>query len=75
MARGMGMVILVYVDQTEYLNYRNHGVVYHISEPNIKPNILTGPTGKEAPKPRNLTKEEIESDQDSKEDDGDYGNK
>ena len=70
----MGTVTLVYADETECLRYRNVWVVYHISKPKITFNIFTGPTRKEAPKPRLMTMEEIESDQDSNEDDGDYDN-
>ena len=37
--------------------------------------MFTKPTQKEPHKPRLMTMEEIESDQDSNEDDGDYENK
>ena len=68
-------VILVYVVQTEYLNHRNDWLMYHISKPKLTFNVFTGPTQKEAPKPKLLTMEEVKSDQDPIEDDGDSENK
>ena len=71
----MGTVILADADPTEPLNHRNVWVVYHISKPKITVFTLTGPTRKEPPKPRTMTIEKIESDQDPNEDDGNYENK
>ena len=71
----MWTVIIAYADPTEYLNHRNVWLVYHISKAKLTFNIFTGSTRKEPPTPRPMTMEEIESDQDPNEDDGDYENK
>ena len=71
----MGTVIITYADQTEYLNHRICWIGYHISKTKITFNIFTRPIRIEAPKPRLMTIEEIESDQDPNDDGGDYENK
>ena len=71
----MGTVLVVYVDQTEYLNHCNDLVVCHTFKPKLLFGIFKGLTRKEAPKARLMTMGEIESDQDPNEDDGDYKNK
>ena len=71
----MGTVTLACADPTEYLNHRNVRLEYHISRIKLAFNIFTGSTRKEPPKPRLMTMEEIESDQDPNEDDGDYESK
>ena len=63
---GIGTVILTYADQTEYLNHRNGWAVYHISNTKTILKLFTGPTRKEAPKPRIMTTEEMDSDYDPK---------
>ena len=64
----VGLVILVYVGLTEFLNYRNVWVVCHISETRITFKVFAGPTRKEPPKPRLMTMEEVDSDYDPNED-------
>ena len=71
----MGTVIITYADQTECLNHRNVWVVYRVSKSETTFNIFTGLTGKEAPKPRLMTMEEIDSDKEPNENDGNYENK
>ena len=71
----MRAIILAYADPTKNLNYRNVFVVHHVSKPKITFYIFTGSTRKEPPKPRSMTVEEIECDQDPNEYDEDYENK
>ena len=40
----MGTVILVYTNQTEFLNHRNSWVMCHISKFKLTFNIFAGPT-------------------------------
>ena len=44
-----GMVVIIYADQTEYLNHRKGSVVYRIFEPKLTINIFTRPTRKKHP--------------------------
>ena len=72
--QGVGTVIIIYQDQTELLNHRNGWVVCHISELKMKFIFFTGPTRIEPPKLRMMTMEEIESDHDTNDENGDYEN-
>ena len=69
------MVILAYADEAEYIESRNIWVVCHISKLKIKITIFTGPTRKAPPKPRLMTMEEMDCDQEPNEYDGDCENK
>ena len=44
--QGMGAVILVYVDQNDYLNHPNSWLACHIPKFKITLNIFAGPTRK-----------------------------
>ena len=66
----MWTVILIYASQTEDLNHQNGWFVYRISKSKKTFKIFAGPTRKNAPKPRLMTMEEIESDYDPNENNG-----
>ena len=62
--RGRGTVILADAFLTEHLNPLTNWVVYHFCGTKTYCFILTGPNQKEQPKPRLMTMEEMDSDED-----------